>query len=226
MLHISRRTVKFFMKKSIIIVGMGPGLSLSIARRFGKEGFQVGMISRNLEKLQEMKHILEADGIVSYGAVADASDGSSLTKALDALKESLGSVDVLHYNAVDMRMVHILEDDPEALVMGFRTSVVNALIAVKHLRADLSEAKGAVLITGGGSANFPMPEMGTISLGKAGIRNLAFQLSKALKGEGVYVGTLTVSGWIRPDSSTHTPELLANKFWQLYTERNVVEIVH
>jgi short-subunit dehydrogenase len=214
------------MKKNIVIVGMGPGLSQAVARRFGREGYQVGMIARSLDKLQELKHALEADGVVAYGSVADASDSHALVKALDVLKASLGSIDALHYNAVDMRMVHILEDDPEALVNGFRTSVVNALVAVKHLRSELAASKGSVLITGGGSANFPQPEMGTISLGKAGVRNLAFQLNKALKSDGIYVGTLTVSGWIHPDSTTHSPDLLAGKFWQLFTEKSVVEIVH
>ncbi len=36
---------------SIVIVGAGPNLGLAIAQRFGREGFAVGLVSRNQEKL-------------------------------------------------------------------------------------------------------------------------------------------------------------------------------
>jgi NAD(P)-dependent dehydrogenase (short-subunit alcohol dehydrogenase family) len=38
----------------IAIVGAGPGLGLSIARRFGREGFAVALISRTQSRLDEM----------------------------------------------------------------------------------------------------------------------------------------------------------------------------
>jgi short-subunit dehydrogenase len=42
-------------QKSILIVGAGTGLSLGVARKFGVQSFDIGLISRNranLEKLQ------------------------------------------------------------------------------------------------------------------------------------------------------------------------------
>lgn len=37
--------------KTIAIVGAGPGLGLSLAKKFGEKGFRVAVISRNLDKL-------------------------------------------------------------------------------------------------------------------------------------------------------------------------------
>ncbi|MDR7235885.1 hypothetical protein [Neobacillus drentensis] len=36
-------------EKILLIVGAGPGISLNTARKFGKEGFNVALISRNMK---------------------------------------------------------------------------------------------------------------------------------------------------------------------------------
>ena len=69
-----------------MIVGAGPNLGVAIARRFGREGFSVGLVSRNQEKLDGLAGELEADGITAAGAAADIrdSDGLAAAKMLDA----------------------------------------------------------------------------------------------------------------------------------------------
>lgn len=45
--------------KTIAIVGAGPGLGLSIAKKFGKNGFQVALVARNEEKLNQLVAVLK-----------------------------------------------------------------------------------------------------------------------------------------------------------------------
>ena len=47
---------------SIVIVGAGPNLGAAIARRFGREGMPVGLVSRNREKLVRLAGDLEQEG--------------------------------------------------------------------------------------------------------------------------------------------------------------------
>ncbi|MEV4229069.1 SDR family NAD(P)-dependent oxidoreductase, partial [Streptomyces bobili] len=47
----------------IAVIGAGPGLGLSIARRFGKEGFQVALVSRTQDKLDALAARLAEEGI-------------------------------------------------------------------------------------------------------------------------------------------------------------------
>jgi short-subunit dehydrogenase len=212
--------------KNMLIIGMGEGLSLGVAQKFGSEGFHIGMISRNAEKLNTLKEKLAKQDIKADFATADVNKTEELILALDQLRAKMGNIDLLHYNAVDYRMVNIIEESADSLTEGFRISVANALASSMHLLNDLEKSKGSILLTGGGTAIQPNPNLSSISLGKAGIRNLAYQLHEVLKEKGIYVGTLTIMGWIQPDSETHSPSILGDKFWELYKNRNDVEVTY
>jgi NADP-dependent 3-hydroxy acid dehydrogenase YdfG len=212
------------MSKSIIIVGMGAGLSTGIAEKFGNEGYQVGMISRSTDKLIQFQETLSQKRITAFYATADVADEKQLQVALKELVKKLNGLDVLQYNAVDYRMKHILEETIADLTNGFKISVGNVLVATQEVLPFLQERKGSILLTGGASANYPDPNMASISLGKAGIRNLAFQLNNVLKSKDVFVGTVTIGGWINHESETHSPKQIAEQFWKLNQERDKVEI--
>jgi short-subunit dehydrogenase len=214
------------MKKNIIIIGMGQGLSLGIAEKFGSESFAVGMISRSKDKLEGFKNHLAGLDIDSDYAVADVADTQQTLQAILSLQNKMGTISVLHYNAVDYRMGHLMDETADSLTAGFRVSVANAFAASKALLPDLKANSGVVLLTGGGSGNYPSPDMASISLGKAGIRNLAIQLHEVFKKDNVFVGTVTINGSINPNSATHSPKILAEKFWALNVNRTEVELVY
>jgi short-subunit dehydrogenase len=212
------------MTKKLIIIGAGPGLSKGIAEKFGTEGFTIGLISRNEEKLEQLVSELKVRNIDAYYAIADAYEKNSLSNAIANLQSKMGKIHTLVYNAAALKMKNLMEETTEELVDDFKISVANAFHSVKHLYEDLKENHGAVLLTGGAFANKPSPMFGSLSLGKASLRNLAFQLNEVLKKENVYVGTLTIDGYIQHTSETHSPKILAEKFWLLHQERNQIEI--
>ncbi|WP_236706134.1 SDR family NAD(P)-dependent oxidoreductase, partial [Frankia sp. ACN1ag] len=83
---------------TIAIVGAGPGLGLSIARRFGREGFAVALLSRNQATLDDLAGQLTRDGITAAGFAADVLDRPSLVDALTRVEAQLGPIDVLEYS--------------------------------------------------------------------------------------------------------------------------------
>jgi NAD(P)-dependent dehydrogenase (short-subunit alcohol dehydrogenase family) len=68
---------------TIAVVGAGPGLGLSIAKRFGREGFA--------EKLGK-------DGIEAAGFAADVTDARALSAVFADIAERFGPVDVLSFS--------------------------------------------------------------------------------------------------------------------------------
>jgi short-subunit dehydrogenase len=211
------------MSKNLIIIGMGPGLSIGLAEKFGQSGFRVGMVSRSAEKLAGYQAEFSRKGIDSLFATADAYSSSEVEAAVNTLNEQLGGVDLLVYNAAALKMKPILTETPAELAADFQLSVSNAFAATQALLPTLRERKGAVLLTGGGFALYPNAQFGSLSLGKAGLRSLAYILNDALQPDGVYVGTVTIQGYIQHGSDTHSPALLADTYWELYQSRDRVE---
>lgn len=212
------------MTKNVIIIGAGPGLSTGLAEKFGKEGFAIGLISRNADKLQQQIQDLEKQGIKAYFATADAYEKDSLSHAIASLKTRMGAIHTLIYNAAALKMKNLMDETTDELVDDFKISVANAFHSVKILHDDLKENKGAVLMTGGSFAINPSPQFGSLSLGKASLKSLAFQLNEVLKSDNIYVGTVTINGYIHHGSETHSPKILAEKFWELHQNREAIEI--
>ena len=78
---------------SLVIVGAGPNLGLAVARRFGREGFAVGLISRTESRLVELAAQVRLDGITVAGAAADIRDSNALAGAIRKLADELGPVE-------------------------------------------------------------------------------------------------------------------------------------
>jgi short-subunit dehydrogenase len=214
------------MKKSILIIGAGPGLSQGIAEKFGKEGFNVSLISRNASKLEDLKTSINQIGIEADYLAADAGNALELSLAITALTQRSGGFDVVLYNAAVLKQKDILQESSEELVNDFTINVANALITLQAVYTTLKERKGAFLLTGGGFGITPNSDYGSLSIGKAGLRSLAYQLNERLKSDGIFAGLVSVAGVISKDSETHSPEILAEDFYRLYSLREAVEIHH
>lgn len=203
--------------KVFVIIGMGPGIGMALVERFAKEGYTIAMISRNEGRLSLYLEILERQLVASRYFVGDASNPASLTKALDRVSREVGHPEVLVYNAAKVKKLHVLEESADSLAEDFIVNVGSALEAVKTVLPVMQiRGGGSILFTGGGFALHPNPEFASLSIGKAGLRNLASQLHTALKGTGIKVATLTVQGFVSKNSDRHNPAAIAEQFWQLH----------
>jgi short-subunit dehydrogenase len=87
--------------RSIVIVGVGPFISYSLASKLANEGWNIALLSRSQEKLDTLAKVLKnkhSNAKIVTKAV-DAGDANALLQALSKVKTELGSVDVLCYNA-------------------------------------------------------------------------------------------------------------------------------
>ena len=214
------------MKKTIFVLGAGNGCGNRVAEKFGQNDFRVVLMSRNAEHLAEYEKEFKEKGIEVYTKVADASKPHSVTKAFDELKAEFGVPDVLFYNVgITTADSQLKEKDVDLLVERYKIDVAGAYHAILQvLGKEFSEKNGAILVTGGGLALYPMNEYLPLSMDKAALRAMCLALHNELKKQNVYVGTLTVTDVIAPGSKCD-PAILAEDFWKLYTERKECEMV-
>ena len=216
------------MKKTIFVLGAGKGCGNHVAEKFGQNGFHVVLMSRNAGHLAGYKREFEGKGIEVDTMVVDAAKPHSITKAFAELKEKFGVPDVLFYNVGITGQDKDLTEakDVDLLMKRYQVDVAGAYHAIQQvLGEEFSRKNGAILVTGGGLAMYPMDEYLPLSMDKAALRAMCIALHNKLKEQNVFVGTLTVTDVIEPGQKCD-PSLLAEDFWKLYTERQECELVH
>lgn len=209
-------------EKVMLIVGAGPGISLSTARRFGSEGFKVALIARSLKSLQQYEEDLKKEGIEAKGFPGDASSEESLKAAIDSVIKTYGNIDVLLYNAAILKPGKPTELSVDDLIYDFKVNVAGALTSVKEVVPQM--VNGTILLTGGGLALYPNADLASLSIGKSGIRSLAYSLHQELSPKGIYVGTITIKGFVQ-EGTYFSPENIANAFYSMYENQTETEMM-
>lgn len=204
--------------KRIAIVGAGPGISLAVAKRFAREGYQVVLLARRAEALAGYVSELTSLGVKALGYAADAGQPASLISAFDRLKAEGGNPDVLVYNATGFRMGTPSKLSAVQLTADLAVSIIGALVAAQQvIPAMQSQRRGTILLTGGGQALFPNAQVATVAIGKAGMRNLALTLYQELEPLGIHVATVTVAGDVQRNTF-FDPDRIADVYWKLHTQ--------
>ena len=203
--------------KTLLSIGSGPGMSLATAERFASEGFQIVLSARDAAKTQGLADRLEAKGHKAEMRTVDAGDPSRVASLVAEVETQFGGIDVLHYNAASIRKATLAEQPRDTFNADLAVNIGGALVAAQAAAPKMSErGSGTILLTGGGFALHPSAEYLTLSIGKAGIRALAYGLFDSFKEKGIHVATVTVLPYVYP--GTKEAEAVAEFFWQLHCQ--------
>ncbi|KZB83922.1 SDR family NAD(P)-dependent oxidoreductase [Amycolatopsis regifaucium] len=226
------------MTKTLAIFGAGPALGLSLARRFGREGFRVALVARTTENLDALVAELGRDGIEASGFVADVYEPAQIATAVAAI----GRIDAVAFNPGGGNMgegiASVLDVDPGNLRLILDRFVVSAVALVRAVLPEMTErGDGAILFTAGQSGLHPAPFLGNAGMAQAALRNYFHNLNSVLTEKGVYVGAVNVGALIEGSVPHRTltagpldfepevihPDVFADAFWKLYATREAPE---
>ncbi len=193
----------------ILVVGAGPGVSASIARRFAQDGYSVGLLGRDDGPLHELVAELEGDGVrVRAESVDIVADPEGATLCLTSLARDLGGrVDVLHFNPSAFRQEDPLHLSVSALLEDVSLGVGALLTAVQAVRPFMA-AGARVTATGSMAADQPWHEAASLGVQKAGLRNLVHSLDATLEPDGIRAVSVTVRGTLSREGA-FTPARVA-----------------
>jgi short-subunit dehydrogenase len=201
--------------RHLLLVGAGPGLGMAIAHRFAGGGYRVTLVARGTDGLREL-----ADGLADTGAridtiAADASDPDALGARMAELYRQEGAPGLVVYNAVMGAPDTLLESSVEHLQTAYAVDVISAIVLTQVAAPAMRAAgSGTILVTGGGFADYPIPVLATVSLGKAALRSAATMLGADLEPDGIRVATLTIMGQIVV-GTPFDPEKIAERYWEV-----------
>ncbi len=213
------------MRKTMILVGAGPGLGNAIAREFAKHDFIVVLMSRSQERLNNYAREFIAAGHEVYTKTVDALHPGTLTQAFSEIMHQLGLPDAVVYNVGYTVRDHGRPISSDDLLQRYQVDVASAwhcagLVALP----EFGKKKGAILFTGGRLAKIIRPASHYI--GKAALGAMTAVLRQALTPMGIFVGSVRLSQAPTPGDERFDPALIAQEFWKLYSERKEADIFY
>jgi NADP-dependent 3-hydroxy acid dehydrogenase YdfG len=225
------------MSKTILICGFGPGISTAVAEKFGAQGFNVGLVARNRDRLEAGKRALESKGVKAGAFPVDLADVAGLPGLVERARAALGPITVIHWNAYGSGAGDLLQSDKKEIDGVIDPALTAFLATVRAALPDLSAQKGAaaVLATNGG-LGYSHPNIDKmavewnamgLAVANAAKHKLMGMLFHKLAPDGIYAGEVVVQGIVKGTAfdrgnGTLEPARIADKFWELYQGRSVV----
>jgi short-subunit dehydrogenase len=202
-------------RRHLLLIGAGPGLGLAVAHRFAVGGYRVTLVARSADGLRDIAARLADTGVEIGTIVVDASDPEGLRARMNELYRGNDAPGVIIYSAANGAPDQLLSSSVAHLQAAYAVDVIGAIVVAQVASAAMRAAGfGTMMVTGGGFADYPIPALATLSLGKAALRSAATMLAADLEPDGIRVATLTIAGQIVAGTA-FDPDRIAERYWDV-----------
>jgi NAD(P)-dependent dehydrogenase (short-subunit alcohol dehydrogenase family) len=205
----------------IAIIGAGPGLGAAVARRFGREGFSIALISRNQSKLDAMADDLTTGGFTARGYTADVREPATLEQALAAAAADLGPITALQYSPLPSRdyLKPVLDLTPELALEALQFSALGLIHAVRTVLPGMRRAgAGSIILINGGTSVKARAGFAGTSIAFPAESAYGEMLHDALEDEGIRVSQLVIPGGIPQLQLPNGIDDVSDRIWGLHAD--------
>jgi len=204
----------------IAIIGAGPGLGAAVARRFGREGFSIALISRTQSKLDALAADLTATGLTAVGYAADVRVPAELEDARARAAAELGPITALQYSPLPSRdyLKPVLDMTPELALEALQFSALGLIHAVRTVLPGMRAAgAGSITLINGGTSVKARAGFAGTSIAFPAESAYGEMLHDALEDEGVRVSQLVIPGGIPQLQLPNGIDDVADRVWGLHS---------
>lgn len=180
-------------QKTCLITGVGPGTGRALVQRFSADEYQVAMMARSNDRLQEVVKSAPS----AHAFPCDVSDTAQLTTQVEAIKSSLGAPSIVIHNAVGGAFGSFLDIQPEQLEQNFQINTIALLHLARLTVPDMIEqGGGALLCTGNTSAYRGKAQFAGFAPTKAAQRILLESIAREAGPKGVHAAYVAIDAVI------------------------------
>ncbi|PEJ58389.1 short-chain dehydrogenase [Bacillus sp. AFS002410] len=185
-------TLKNQKRKTVLITGATNGIGFELTKLFAKDQFNLILVARNRNKLEEMAISLMKQFSIKVLVISeDLSQASSAKSIADQVLKSEMEVDLLINNAGVALYGNFGFTDLEKELNMIQLNIVTLTELVKYFLPTMLQNKSGQIINIASTAAFqPGPLMSVYAASKAYVLSFSEALSEELKHTGVSVTTI------------------------------------
>jgi NAD(P)-dependent dehydrogenase (short-subunit alcohol dehydrogenase family) len=188
--------------RTALIVGVGGGLSASIARTFAGAGMKVALAARRAAELAPL-----AKEVGGRAFACDATKRADVAKLFADVEAAFGSPDVAVFNAGYRTRGPFIELDPAEVEKTLISSAFGGfLVGQEAAKRMLPHKHGAIFFTGASASVKGYAQSAPFAMGKFALRGLAQSMARELSPQGIHVAHVVVDGGIRSASRAEPPD--------------------
>jgi NAD(P)-dependent dehydrogenase (short-subunit alcohol dehydrogenase family) len=181
------------MAKSALIVGVGTGISASLARILSRDGYGLALAARKTDKLSALAGATGAKLVA-----ADATVPADVKRLFVEIDTALGAPDVVVYNASYRTRGPLVELDPQEVERTMRVSAFGGfLVGQEAAGRMLARGSGTILFTGASASVKGYAQSAPFAMGKFALRGLAQSMARELGPKGIHVAHVVIDGGVR-----------------------------
>jgi short-subunit dehydrogenase len=182
----------------VFITGASSGIGAALARDFAREGADVVLAARRVDRLEALSAEIGKTGRRALAVPCDVTRDGDLERAVDRARAAFGKLDVVVANA-GFGVTGTLERlSLEDYRRQFETNVFGVLRTVYAALDDLKQTRGCLVVMGSVSGHVGVPGSSAYSMSKFAVRGLAAALGHELAPYGVAV-TLISPGFVESE---------------------------
>lgn len=178
-------------KKTVLITGASSGLGLEFAKLFAEDFYDLILVARNKEKLEQVVKELTSEKVKVTVLVKDLADPKSPQEIFTKLQQDKIEIDVLINNAGFASHGKFAELDEKNEMEEVQVNVVTLTHLTKLFLSKMVErGEGKILNIASTAAFVPGPLMAVYFATKAYVLSFSEALSEELVGTGVTLSVL------------------------------------
>ncbi len=185
------RDQPFFQDKVVIITGASSGIGRTTSMIFAQLNAKVIIASRNVEKLESLRHKIESNGGQAFVIKTDVSSFEDTQKMVTETVSKWGKIDILIANAGIYIQDVSNEIDIESFRESFNTNFFGSLHAIKSVLPEMkSQGKGHIVIINSLDAKKGIIGDSPYVAAKSALDGLGDVLRQELKGSGINITSI------------------------------------
>ena len=206
------------MNDSVLIVGVGSGLSASLARLCASKSMKIVLAARNIEKLEDLINETHADAYA-----CDSSNIESVENLFKEMDKKIGTPNLVIYNPSARIKGGITELDAKKTQDAINVTCFGAFLVAKEAAKRMIKRKsGSIFFTGASAGVKGFANSSVFAMGKFGLRGLAQSLARELHPQNIHIGHFIIDGAIgrKPFGTYETinPDLIAKTYLEFHNQ--------